>query len=324
MASSKPLVKSVTLRKLGRFFTAYKVEAFRWMGSVAVRVTSPQRKPEVKGGNLPGLPARRRRTRRGKRSFGKMRGRQPRSHLNAPDVSQNVAREPNRVIGRSNVPPLSKVKRRRMRWIEGRFRILENAKKSTEKVRIQTRCKDGTSGVLEVPLFVRKYRELRRDLRKKRFPCPPGMSTEGITNFRKRGEVVAANTSFLGAWFRRYMELKYGTWEEIHGELTVGFFPFDEKTRVPNPIPTQRYRDSRGKLRRVPEPRGVIYHTPSRRGESSRNGRFVSKEPTRCECPDGGVPTIRWLCVNCSGTIPKRRLLPGERLLGSRAPNRPT
>jgi hypothetical protein len=199
-----------TLRKLGLRYRAYKLYSLWWMGTFMASVTVTHMKPEMKGGNLPASSMRRRRGSRGKRD-GRARGRQPRRS------PEKAAQLPAKATGLKQVTVkgsrdtyLARVRLRRMRWVEKRFQTLESLKKNDRVVEI-IHTRSGTD--LEKKASHDLQRFIKQSFRSKSFPLPPGVKDAKDL-------------------YRRWLQLKYGTWEDVDGELVVGEWSFPAPAHI--------------------------------------------------------------------------------------------
>jgi len=166
-----------------------------------VSVTGAQRKLEVKGGNLPSGSSRKRsRGCRGRR-VGVARGRQPRclpsGALHPADANcLNPVREKG-----THDSYVSRVRRRRMTWIESRFKVLESLKKNDRVVGHVylggMKCEVKASHVLQD--------SISQAFARKKLPRPPGK---------------------VQHWYSRWLRLKYGTWGDVSDELVDGEWDF--------------------------------------------------------------------------------------------------
>jgi len=210
MATSKPLVKVYSSRKLRAWCRHLKLHSFWMMGTVMGSVTSARMTLEVKGGNLP-VPSgeRRRRSSRGRR-IGRARGRQPR--CTRPNDALLLAKPSEPKFGNEKGTKqtfMNRVANHRMEFMESRFKFLEKLEEAskldearyTSNVRVEER---------DSPFQVRLDR-MSVDLKQKRFPLPPPKG-------RDRG---------LRGLYRRWYWLKHGTWEYVSGELKDGEWSWD-------------------------------------------------------------------------------------------------
>jgi len=210
MATSKPLVKVYSSRKLRPWCRDLKLHSFWWMGAIMGSVTSAQLKLEVKGGKLP-VPSgeRRRRSSRGRRT-GRARGRQPRCTRPTDALLPAEPSEPEPSNRKGTAQTFKKrVANHRMKFMESRFKFLERleevSKRHEARVFSEMRVDDRDS-----PFRLRMER-MSVDLKKKRFPLPPPRG-------RDRG--------LLGL-YRRWYWLKHGTWEYVSEELKDGEWHWD-------------------------------------------------------------------------------------------------
>jgi hypothetical protein len=204
-----------TLRKKGRNPAAYIAGSFWWMGSCIVRVHIPQVKLEVEGRKDPYPP-------RGRRSRGTRGRRRGRARVGKTRRSLRAALVPAKslcVKGTSvskHVGPnrLSKVRARRVRWLEGRF---SHVGETDPNLRYQFR-KFHPGGWNFESRSVRKarLRTLIKTLTKKKMPRPPGLSIDD--------------------WVRRAMELKYGTWEDVSIRLVDGEHSLGHSFEAPTSV----------------------------------------------------------------------------------------
>ena len=205
------------------------------MGAVAVRVASPQVKPESQGGNLPESPqTRRRRSSRGRRTGRARAGKARCDRTGALGDAEHLARKPS---GIRVVSPNQRERRRlrRMRWLERRFGFVES--------HIEVEEIPGKGCVFRpAPRHRRRLaascKLLADAMAEKRIPRPPTMG--------------------LDAWFRKWLELKYGTWSGVSTGLRDGDFShgphpeyydedreIDRYLRTPPPLPLPRRSGAR-------------------------------------------------------------------------------
>lgn len=207
------------LTSSGPSHAAFKAGVIRWMGVSIVRVDLPQMKPDgQKGGKRPGRPnCRRRRGSRGRRT-GRARGGKPR--LLARAAARESAKKPGPVKKGTRASRLAKGRIKRANWIEGRFSFIGNELKRQMEQGNWFHQTDGTlrEALPRAPervraLFWLRLKQLSDNLRRKAFPCGPYGGRKPDT----------------WGWFRRFWEVKYGTWEDVSwlgfaGDSAVGPF----------------------------------------------------------------------------------------------------
>jgi len=182
------------------------------MGSFIVRVDVPQRKTDgQKGGKLPeSLSTRKRRGSRGRRK-GRARVGKTRS------LARSAARESaNRIMpGKkgSRAARLARARLRRANWVEGRFAFVADWLRREVCQGDWAEQHDGT--IADVVGLLSRSRRLSRvrallwlrlkqladNLRRKAFPCGPFLRDGGRVD--------------TWGWFRRFWEVKYGTWDDV-------------------------------------------------------------------------------------------------------------
>jgi len=215
MAFSKPGLSGRLRKNWGPSSRAIVLDVNLWMGTFAVRVDIPQRKKVgQEGGKLPGSgPTRRRRGSRGRRTG---RARVGKTRRLARSAARDLAKESCPVKKGSRTSLLARSRRRRANWIEGRFAF--TADRFRERVQIHGGFEqtDGTMPDLQLWAVSGRYdreregvmrflglrlKALAKYLRQKRFPCGPFLRDGGRVD--------------TWGWFRRFWELKYGTWEDV-------------------------------------------------------------------------------------------------------------
>lgn len=209
MATSKPLVKVYSSRKLRPWCRGLILHSFWMMGTVMGSVTSARVTLEVKGGNLP-VPSgeRRRRSSRGRRK-GRARVRQTRCTRPHDALLLAKPSEPE-PSGKGTAQTFrNRAANHRMKFMESRFKFLEKleeaSKRHEARISAEMLVDDRDS-----PFRVRMDR-MSVDLKRKKFPLPPPRG-------RDRG--------LLGL-YRRWYWLKHGTWEYVSEELKDGQWDWD-------------------------------------------------------------------------------------------------
>jgi hypothetical protein len=210
MATSKPLVKVYSSRKMRPWCRDLKLHSFWWMGAVAGSVTSARAKLEVKGGNLP-VPSggRRRRSSRGRRK-GRARVRQTRCTRPDDDLLHAKPSEPESGNRKGTAQTFkNRVANHRMKFMETRFKFLEKLEEASKRHEADVFSRMSVDN-RDSPFQVRLDR-MSVDLKEKRFPFPPPRGKD-------RG---------LRGLYRRWYWLKNGTWEYVSDELKDGEWSWD-------------------------------------------------------------------------------------------------
>jgi hypothetical protein len=209
------MLTSRSLRVWGRVLRLIIQYPICWMGQRSRRGHCVQAKVEVTGRKVPGSPPKRKRTCRGSRKgSSRLRARRRRSArlVTSPqegalhDVKETRS-EPRE--GRRILPHCQGRERRLLRrrlWLERRFGFVERHVEVDEVP---------GSGVRFRPLpeekrrFRTSMRILAGDLARRNMPMPPGLGLDG--------------------WFRKFLELKHGTWHGVSTRLWDGKYgPFPE------------------------------------------------------------------------------------------------
>jgi len=209
-------MKASTERRLGRWRSGHKERPTWWMGLAIVEVTSLQSKPGVQGGKLPGsLRTKRSRGRRGRR-VGKARGRQPRdTRVAAPRPAKPTDTKPiSSDKYRGPAGYISKVRARRVRYIESRFRAILGERKRGRTI--------------PVPRFVSGQGEVW--VRKKVWMLR-------LEAFDRAWTGPRPPSGSMLDWFRRWVDLKEGTWTSAFDELEEGYTSLSDWQDSLCPIP---------------------------------------------------------------------------------------
>lgn len=264
----------VWVTSAGPSHRANKLGVIRWMGTSIVRVDLPQMKSDgQEGGKLPGsLSTRRSRGSRGRRT-GRARVGKTRS------LARAAARELAKRTGPGNkgtsASRLAKARVKRAKWIESRFTFIGDWLKDEIRQGKWSDLVDGTlrdivETLYRVPryekvrkLFFLRIKQLSDNFHRKRVPCGP----------------FGGHRPDTWGWFRRFWEIKYGTWEDVSwlgeagnspvgpmGLLRDGFHTYPEQ--VLNPV-TERdqSRDSRPKKKGLtPREMVQLHRSNARRG----------------------------------------------------------
>jgi len=273
-----------------------KVDGYWWMGAFIVEVTSLQGKPIVMGGNLPSQHhARKRRCHRGRRSGG-VRVRQTRLPGRRPMGTNEKCAEPAQLpipvrpayMGGSASEVKTDVSNRRNRfrrkrrdWIEAK---VSGVVSQATGVRMVTMNVYGQT-VDAVPIIInpRKFALARKDIRKKRYPLPPGLG------FRE--------------FCHRFYDMKYGTWADVSGgrlkdgeySTSVGSLPIHEVTVVRSKPPDQSLLSG---SQPIEQPRKIL--SAAEASCPVRNCRSCRRSML---CPlDHGIAPGQRLCRFCDWT----------------------
>jgi hypothetical protein len=203
-------MSGILLRRMRRIPYAIVYGTFLWMGLVIRRVTSPQMKHEVRGGKLPvSLSTRRSRGSRGSRK-GRARGRQPRCSPNPSPTTRKTHGGESRPWPEK--PQLlgyvQKARARRMRYIESRFCAILVARNRDKEFLKEVpasscRCEYCSQSVSMVvqKLWKLRLKKFEQHLASRNYPTPPLP---------------------VGRWFEKWVEMKYGTWADVHSALVDG------------------------------------------------------------------------------------------------------